>query len=195
MANTANNVTAGKPRIAGSIYRGTTSATLPTTADGTISTTDFKALGYISDDGVSNNNSPETEEVKAWGGNIVLSTLTGKEDKFTFKMIEALNTDVLKTVYGDSNVSGDLTNGITVHAKAEEDVSHSYIIDMVLKNNVLKRIVIPNATVSELSEITYKDNDVVGYQITLTAVPDSNGDTHREYIKQGASGGTGTTGD
>ena len=194
MANTANYVTAGKPRIAGSVYRGATSVTLPTTADAAISTTDFKSLGYISEDGVTNNNSPETEDIKAWGGDIVLNTLTGKEDKFTFKLIEAMNTDVLKAVYGDSNVSGDLSNGITVHAKAAENGGSAYVIDMVLKNNVLKRIVIPNATVSEVSEIAYKDNEAVGYQITLTAVPDASGNTHHEYIKQGTSGGTGTTG-
>lgn len=190
--NTANNVTAAKPKVAGAIYRAPYGTTLPTTADETLNSA-FKGLGYVSDDGLKNNNSPETEDVKAWGGDIVLNTLTGKEDKFTFKLIEALNTDVLKAVYGDSNVSGDLSTGIAVHAKAEESVSSVYVVDMLFKNNVLKRIVIPNATISEMSEINYKDDEAVGYEITLTAVPDSTGNTHHEYIKQ-VSGQTGQTG-
>ena len=190
--NTANYVTAGKPKISGSVFRAPLNTSLPTTADATLAAA-FKGLGYLSEDGISNNNSPSTQDVKAWGGDIVLNTLTGKDDKFQFKMIEALNTDVLKSVYGDSNVSGDLTNGITVQAKAVVADSSSYVIDMILKNNVLKRIVIPNASVSEVSEIVYKDNDAVGYQVTLTAVPDSSGFTHYEYIKQG-SGSTGETG-
>ena len=178
----ANNVTAGKPRIAGSIYRAATTATAPTTADSSLGSA-FKSLGYISEDGLKNNNSPETQDIKAWGGDIVMNTLTGKEDRFTFKLIEAINTDVLKAVYGSANVTGDLTNGITVKAKAEQSESAMFVIDMILKNNVLKRIVIPNASLSELSEITYADNDAVGYEITITAVPDSSGYTHYEYIK------------
>lgn len=181
--NNANNVTAGKPRIAGSIYRAATSASLPTTADATLGGA-FKSLGYISEDGVKNNNSPETEDIKAWGGDIVLNTLTGKEDKFTFKLLEAMNTDVLSAVYNSGNVTGDLSTGITVKAKAEQSEAAAYVIDMVLKNGVLKRIVIPNATVSEVSEIVYADNDAVGYEVTLAAVPDSSGYTHYEYMKQ-----------
>lgn len=182
--NNANNVTAGKPRIAGSIYRAGTAATLPTSADESLAAA-FKSLGYISEDGVKNNNSPETEDIKAWGGDIVLNTLTGKEDKFTFKLLESMSTDVLSAVYNSGNVTGTLSSGITVKAKAEQSESGAYVIDMVLKNNVLKRIVIPNASVSEVSEIVYADNDAVGYEITLAAVPDSSGYTHYEYIKQG----------
>lgn len=181
--NNANNVTAGKPRVAGSVYRGATSASLPTDATSTIAAA-FKALGYISEDGVKNNNSPETENIKAWGGDVVLNTLTGKEDTFTFKLIESMNVDALAAVYGSDNVSGTLTNGITVKANASSSEAAAYVIDMVLKNNVLKRIVIPNATVSEVAEIAYTDNEAVGYEVTITAVPDSSGYTHYEYIKQ-----------
>lgn len=182
----ANNVTAGKPRVAGSVYRAATTASAPNTADSTLGSA-FKSLGYISEDGVTNNNSPETEDIKAWGGDIVLNTLTGKEDKWTFKLIESMNTDVLTAVYGSTNVSGNLASGITVKAKAEASEAGMYVIDMVLKNNVLKRIVIPNATVSEVSEIVYKDDEAVGYEVTITAVPDSSGYTHYEYMKNGTS--------
>lgn len=182
----ANNVTAGKPRVAGSVYRAATSASAPNSADSTLGSA-FKSLGYISDDGVKNNNSPETEDIKAWGGDIVLNTLTGKEDKWTFKLIESMSPDVLGAVYGSSNVSGVLESGITVQAKSVAPEAAMYVIDMILKNNVLKRVVIPNATVSEVSEVVYADNEAVGYEVTITAVPDSSGVTHYEYIKAGAS--------
>lgn len=190
--NTANYVTAGKPRVSGSVFRAPLNTTLPTTANADLNSA-FKGLGYISEDGVTNNNTPETQDVKAWGGDTVLNTLTGKDDKFQFKLIESMNTDVLKAVYGDSNVTGDLTNGITVQAKAILADAGAWVFDMILKNNVLKRIVVPNASVSEVAEIVYKDNEAVGYQVTITAVPDSSGFTHYEYIKQ-SSGSTGQTG-
>lgn len=189
--NTANNVTAGKPNIAGAVFRAPLGTTLPTTANADLNSA-FKGLGYISEDGVGNNNSPETQDIKAWGGDIVLNTLTGKDDKFTFKLIESLNTEVLKAVYGDSNVSGNLSDGIVVTAKSVVADAGAWVFDMILKNHVLKRIVVPNASVSDVAEISYKDNEAVGYQVTLTAVPDSSGNTHYEYIKQ-TSGTTGQT--
>ena len=53
---------------------------------------------------------------------------------------------------------------------------------MVLKNSVAKRIVVPCASVSAVEDIVYADNSAVGYNTTISAVPDATGDTHHEYI-------------
>ena len=53
---------------------------------------------------------------------------------------------------------------------------------MVLKNSVAKRIVVPCASVTAVGEIVYADNKAVGYDTTISAVPDEGGDTHHEYI-------------
>lgn len=47
----------------------------------------------------------------------------------------------------------------------------------------VKRIVIPSASVSEVADIVYKDDDAVGYETTLKTTPDTDGQTHYEYIK------------
>lgn len=175
------NVTAGKPKISGAVYRAPLGTTLPTDAISDLDSA-FKNMGYGSEDGLVNNNTPESESIKAWGGDTVLTIQSGKEDTFAITLIEATNTDVLKTVYGDSNVSGDFESGITVKANAQEQEAASWVIDMVLKNGV-KRIVIPEAKISEIGEISYTDSAAVSYAITLTAVPDDDGNTHYEYIK------------
>ena len=55
MANVATNVTAGKPAVAGAVFRAVLSAnlTIPTSATATLSA-DYKALGYVSEDGLTN---------------------------------------------------------------------------------------------------------------------------------------------
>ena len=142
----------------------------------------FVSLGYISDEGLTNENSPETETIKAWGGDTVLNVQTEKNDTFKFKLIESLNLAVLKEVYGTSNVSGDLETGITVKANTEQLADRSYVIETVVRGAV-KRIVVPQASISEISEITYSDSEAIGYELTIAAMPDTAGCTHYEYIK------------
>ena len=174
------NVSAAKPKTGGAVYRAPLGSTLPTSATESLDSA-FVSLGYISEDGLSNENSPESEDFKAWGGDIVLSTQTEKADKFGFTLIEVLNVNVLAAVYGDDNVSGALETGITVKANSDEQEECAWVVDMIMRNNAVKRIVIPDGKVSEVGEITYSDADLVGYETTVTALPDSDGQTHYEY--------------
>lgn len=182
MAQTVGNVSAGKPAIGGAIWRAAAGTTLPTDATTALGT-DFKALGYCSEDGLTNSNTPSTTDIKAWGGDTVLNILEEKTDTFQFTLIEALNLDVLKTIYGQSNVTGTLSTGITVEAKSEDFEEGVWVIDMVMNSNTVKRVVIPHGKISDLGDIAYTDSDAVGYEVTVTALPDTDGCTHYEYIK------------
>lgn len=181
----ASNVSTGKPATAGAIFVADYGATLPTTASATLSD-DFQELGYVSEDGLTNSNSPETASVKEWGGLTVMTTTTSKEDKFTYTLIESLNENVLAFVYGSDNVSGTLSTGITVTANGDEAEDKSIVIDQIMRNSAIKRIVIPCGSITEVADIVYGGTNAVGYQTTVTCTPDSSGNTHYEYILQSA---------
>lgn len=177
------DVYAAKPAlVTGSIYRAPAGTTLPTDATTALAAA-FKSLGYISEDGLTNGVSLDSSDTKSWGGVTVLSMITGAKETFKFKCLEPTNLEVLKTIYGSSNVTGStLSSGVTVKAKEFSNDDAVWAIDMKL-GTTLKRIVIPNGKITDMGEIVYKDSEAIGYELTISANADSTGVTHYEYIK------------
>lgn len=176
---TVSNVTAGKPKIGGAIFVAPVGTALPTDATTALNEA-FVGLGYVSEDGLTQAITRDSEAIKAWGGDTVLTTQTDFAETFTFKLIEALNVDVKKVIFGDTNVTGTLTTGITAITNSKELPAKSFVIEMV-QNDALVRKVIPNAKITELGDIVYSDGEAVGYEPTITALPDATGNASYEY--------------
>lgn len=183
MGNTATNVTTGKPNIAGAVYTAAIGTTLPTDATTTLDPTKFVCLGYVSEDGLSNNNELTVEGIKAWGGNIVYRSLTEMNDEFKLALIETENTDVLKTVYGEGNVTVDGSGNASINVVGEDPIERVWVFELALRGGRAKRIVIPDGAITSRDEITYNDSDAVAYGITISAYPDSSSITHKEYLE------------
>ncbi|MDO4800608.1 MAG: hypothetical protein Q4A15_00435 [Prevotellaceae bacterium] len=181
MANTATNISTGKPNIAGAVYVAPMTSTVPTDATTPLGS-DFVCLGYVSEDGLENNNEMTVSDIKAWGGAIVYRSLTELNDNFGLTLIESENEDVLKSVYGDANVTKDSNGAITVNVKADDPEEKIWVFELSLRGGKAKRIVVPDGAVTSRDTITYNDSDAIGYGITVSAYPDANGNTHKEYI-------------
>jgi hypothetical protein len=182
MGNTATNVSTGKPNISGAVYRAPLGTTLPTDATTSLGAA-FVCLGYVSEDGLTNNNEMDVSAIKAWGGMIVYRSLNELDDNFVLTLIESENTDVLKAVYGDSNVTVDGSGNTHVVVKADDPQEAVWVFDLALRNNRAKRIVIKDGAITSRGAITYNDSDAIGYEITISAYPDSNGKTHDEFLE------------
>jgi hypothetical protein len=183
MANTATNVTTGKPNISGAVYVAPIGTTLPTDATTALDNA-FVCLGYVSEDGLENNNDMDVSAIKAWGGMIVYRSLNELDDNFVLTLIESENTDVLKAVYGSNNVTVDASGNVTVAVKADDPEENVWVFELALRNSRAKRIVIADGAITAREAITYNDSDAVGYGITVSAYPDTNGETHKEYLEK-----------
>lgn len=180
--NHAPNVTTGKPKVSGGIWRapyGTVVSKDPTAAlPGTA-----VCLGFISDAGLVNDNSISVSTIKAWGGVIVYSSNEETTDTFQFAMIESENVGVKKAVYGDDNVK--INNGIVeVDVKADDPIHAVWIFELALRNGKAKRIIVNDGAITEREPINYNDSDAVAYGVTISAYPDSTGSTHHEYSEE-----------
>ena len=181
MANTVSNVAVGKPAITGAIWWAPLGTTLPTDATTALPNT-YKCLGYVSEDGATNAFDVDTNEIKAWGGDTVVSTQTSKTITWNATLIEVLNVDVLKAVFGSGNVTGTLADGITLTVNNDEPEEGVLVIDTILRGAV-QRVVCPDAKATEIGDVTYSDDDVVGYDTTFTCMPDASGNSQYQYIK------------
>ena len=164
----AGNVSVGKPKAGGAVFVAPAGTALPTDAKTELGE-EFACLGCISEDGTSK---------------------FSETYKMTF--IEAVNPDVLKLVYGDSNVEVTAGGGIHVRHNGSERDEAVMVVDTILKGKRINRLVIPRAKVSEIGDVTRKRNELIGYESTVKALADGGGDCTHEYVDEvgeTASGG------
>ena len=187
MANVAN-VLAGKPVSAGGgVAFATRGTTLPTDATTALDPA-FVFAGYISDEGLTETTERSTENVRAWGADLVKVLQTEFSTSYTFTMIEATNSDALSLAYGDENVTAT-EKGLRVAVKSAQLEHLSYVFT-VRDGESRIRIVVADGQVTEVGEITYSDGEVIAYPITVTSFLDPVTDTYAvKYIDQPSAAG------
>jgi hypothetical protein len=168
---------AGNVQVAatGAIYMSTVGATAPTNSTAAWSTA-WKELGYMNEDGFTENPSLDSEEIKAWqSGAIVRRVVTGSGHAFSFTAIET-NNIVLDLFYPGSTLTQETGPPVEtkVQVKLVNAVDKAFGFD-VLDGTDRIRIVVPKARLSERGEISYKNSEPVAYPFTVSVEPDSTG--------------------
>ncbi|TKT03444.1 hypothetical protein [Streptomyces lasalocidi] len=189
MANNSANVLAGKPLATGGVLVAPTGTAAPVDAMTALNAS-FKALGYVGEDGLTESAERSTDKIKAWGGDVVKVVQTDYAVTYSFTLIETLNSDVLKAVHGAGNVTttaATSTKG-TLHAvKLNGDTlpRQSFVFE-VKDGDARIRIYVPQGQITEVGEVTYSDEDVIGYEVTVEAFRDATAGANAiKYIDDG----------
>ena len=173
-----SKIAVGKPKTGGALHYAPKGTAVPTDATTALGT-GFTGTGYISEDGLTQEITRDSEDIKAWGGDTVLTTQTEYSEKFTFSLLETMDANVKKLVYGDANVTEE-NGAITAISNSTELAEHAMVFEMVQAGRAVRRV-IPCGKVSEIGEITYVDGEPGAYELTVTALPDASGNASYEY--------------
>jgi hypothetical protein len=163
VTTTAGNVRVG---VSGEFYVGPTTADAPTSAVDTLDT-DFKGLGFVSDDGVTESRERDTDDIVAWQNAATVRTLTTSSKlTYQFTLIET-NKEVIEFVYG-TDVTQDADEGTYTIDPGATGGTKSFVLD-VIDGTETKRIYISEGEITDIGETKYASGEAIGYDVTVTA--------------------------
>lgn len=172
MANNVKNVVAGSPVSTGGVLIAPLGTALPTD-ESTALIAAYVATGYIGADGLTETIGRDTNKIKAWGGDTVKVVQTEFGVQYKFTMIESVKASVLTAVYGAANIT---TTAATAGSGAKHAIKivsaqlpHSVFAFEVKDGAAKIRIVVEDGQITEVGDITYADEDVIGYEVTVEA--------------------------
>jgi len=184
-SNNSSNVAVGKPKTGGAVFVAPKATAAPTDASTALASA-FANVGYCSEDGLTNSVTTGSTSIKAWGGDQVANVQTDRTETFKFSMIET-NENALKQVYGSDNVT-NTSGALKVIHNSELKESQMWVFEILLSSERIKRIVVPLGKITSVDDIVYKDGEVIKYGVTISALPDTLGNTAYEYIAEVAKG-------
>lgn len=181
MPNNKKNASLGKPMAGGMVYVAPTGTTLPADATTTLPAA-YKSVGFISEDGITNSTDTDTTTVTDAGGTTVINEISSYAESYQFAMMET-SADALGVRFETSNVKTE-GDKLTVDHKMPTGESKIYVFEILMTGNRVKRIVVPDGTITEYGDTQYHAGDAILYDVTVSANPSAliDGATSREYI-------------
>ena len=188
MANDVSKIIAGTPLVSGGVLIAPLGTALPATPS-VAPNVAFVSAGYIGEDGLTESGARSTDKKKDWRGTIIKVLQTDFSLTYQFTFLESRQTTVLKTVYGDANVTvttGTPTAGL-IHSivKNATVLPHKEFIFEMKDGLVKTRVVVPDGQITEVGDITWSNSELVQYQVTLECFPDASGNNAYEYTDDG----------
>lgn len=161
MPNVAANV-----RIAasGMVYHAPLATALPTDTTTALNVA-FVHVGYISDDGVTGEPDESTADIRAWGGDLVRRIISEYGETYQFTMLET-NANSIAAYFG---------NGTAAAWEGKQSEIRKSWAFHITDGVAIRRIVLPDASVTDRGQITYATTDAISYPVTVSTFPNAAG--------------------
>lgn len=182
--NATANVDTGRPKVGGYAFRGPIGTPTPENATGELNA-GLLNMGYVGQSGLQATYGRTTTDHKDWNGDIVETTQDEYNESYTCEFIESLRGDLLKALFGSENVTitpptEEAEGSIKIKHNAVELEPGAWVFEMKSRRSG-KRIVLDNAKITEIGEVSFVANDLIRYPATIKAYPNEDGDTSLEY--------------
>lgn len=134
----------------------------------------WQRIGWTTSDGITEGYEDETEDIDAWPGGAIIRSVT-KKTKSTLKFQCQESSDLVLSLFHKTQVipGADGLRAFRILTPGKQ--IHSFGLD-IKDGNTFMRLVIPKGEVAERAEITYKTDETMKYELTLTMYAGSNGD-------------------
>lgn len=170
MALQADQVRVG---ITGEVYKSPLGTAAPTSAISALNAA-YVGLGYVSEDGVTEAWDDSVDNIVAWqNATTVRAAVTESTATLAFTLIQT-NADVLEAFHRGSEVTEPSPGVYKLEVKPIEADPATWVFD-VIDGTIHQRIYIGNGEVTERGEVMYANGEPIGYPITITCYPDSDG--------------------
>ena len=172
MANTLSNIYTAEPLATGVVFVAPLGTVGPTSAVSALLPA-FVDLGYTGVDGFTEKNDRKTDLKRSFGGAVVKVIQTEYSASLEFTLMESLSANVLKAIFGVSNVT--VTAATALHGtqvkvlKNSKKLPHqSWVID-TWDDEVGShyRNYVADGKITTVSDIKVVHTDVIEYKVTL----------------------------
>lgn len=141
----------------------------------------FSPLGAISNDGLTYGFDEDQEQFTPWGLTAPFRTETTSSVRTFGCVLWETNRPSVKSIMYRlpfADVTPDSGTGEYQFAETASPAPdrRSWIFDVV-DGQTMERFYVPQGEVSDRSDVTFQNSEMAGYEITVTAYPDEDGNT------------------
>lgn len=184
----ALDATLARLGVTGMVMTGPIGTTIPT--DLGAWSTGWDDCGYISDDGLTESLNEDSEQFTPWqSATPIRVEVTSSTKTFQFTCWESNWTTVslyYRVEPEDVTVSGTAPDQIVSFDEEGRPrrMLRAFGFD-VIDGNYHRRAICPMAEVTERGDVVYKSDELIAYELTVTAYPGSDGVSIKRFFQEG----------